>query len=316
MSPRPTEQETAPVIVVAGPTASGKSALALALARRLGGVVINADALQVDRDLRILTARPSPEEEEQAPHRLYGVLDAADTCSAGRWCALATDEIARARAAGLRPIVVGGTGLYIEALVHGLANIPPIPADLRASVRAKLDAEGPAALHAALAARDPAGAAALRPGDKQRLARAWEVLEATGRPLAEWWAEARTGVKERFDIVTLEPPREALYAACDARLTAMITAGALDEVRALLARGLSDDAPALKAVGVAELARHLAGETGLAPAIADAQQATRRLAKRQLTWFRHRAPRQGEGAVRLSEKYSFADMTEIFSKIS
>jgi len=316
MSPRPTEQETAPVIVVAGPTASGKSALALALARRLGGVVINADALQVYRDLRILTARPMPEEEEQAPHRLYGVLDAADTCSVGRWRALATGEIARARAAGLRPIVVGGTGLYIDALVRGLADIPPVPAAIRASVRARLAAEGPAGLHAALAARDPAGAATLRPGDPQRLARAWEVLEATGRPLADWWADARAGVSERFDIVTLEPPRDALYAACDARLAGMVAAGALDEVRALLARGLSDDAPALKAVGVAELARHLAGETGLAAAIAAAQQATRRLAKRQLTWFRHRVPRKGEGAIRLSEKYSFANMTEIFSKIS
>ncbi|MGE0253185.1 MAG: tRNA (adenosine(37)-N6)-dimethylallyltransferase MiaA [Alphaproteobacteria bacterium] len=316
MSPKPTAGETAPVIVVAGPTASGKSALALALARRLGGVVINADALQVYRDLRIVTARPTPEDEALAPHRLYGILDASEVCSAGRWRTLALAEIARARAAGLRPIVVGGTGLYVEALVRGLADIPPVPAAIRAGVRARLADLGPATLHAALAADDPETAATLRPSDPQRLARAWEVLEATGRPLAAWWAEAKAAVTERFDIVALEPPREALYATCDTRFAAMVAAGALAEVRALVARSLPPDAPALKAVGVAELARHIAGRCDLPEAVAAARQATRRLAKRQLTWFRHRLPREGETAIRLSLKYSVVDSDEIFSKIS
>ncbi|WP_299436903.1 tRNA (adenosine(37)-N6)-dimethylallyltransferase MiaA [uncultured Rhodospira sp.] len=278
-----------PLVLLAGPTASGKSSLALALAEALGGTVINADSLQVYRDLRIVTARPTPAEEARVPHRLYGVLDGDDVCSAARWAGMAADAAREAWTAGRVPILVGGTGLYMKALTEGLAAIPDIPPDIRAAARARLEELGNAAFHADLAARDPDMAARLDPGNSQRLARAWEVLEATGRSLA-WWQDqppAPPPLSARTLTIVLDPEREALRAAIDARFAAMVEAGALDEVRALLARALPADRPVMKAVGVPDLAAHLRGDIDLATATARAQAATRQYAKRQRTWLRH-----------------------------
>lgn len=312
----------APVIVIGGPTASGKSGLALAIAERLDGVVINGDASQVYRDLRVLTARPTEAEERRVPHRLYGFLDATEQCSAGRWQALALAEIAAAHAAGKRAIVVGGTGLYLRALIEGIAPIPDIPADIRARIRARYAELGGEKIHAELAARDPVMAARLEPADGQRLMRAWEVLEATGRSLAEWQDEPVEVPDLPFTMIVLMPPRDDIYAACDKRLEAMIAEGVLDEVAALMKRAESENLdprlPVLKAVGYPELAAHLASRTTLEEAIAAAQQQTRRYAKRQMTWFRHQLPDRDLGAWPNVEvlKYSFVNDTEIFSKIS
>lgn len=292
-----------PVIVIAGPTASGKSALGLAVAEAFGGTIVNADSIQVYRELEILSARPGPAELARAPHRLYGVLSAAERCSAARWRALALDEIAAAQGAAQGasrlPVLVGGTGLYLRALLDGLSPIPDIPAEIRAAALGRMAALGAPAFHAELGRRDPAMAARLAPADRQRLVRAWEVLEATGRSLADWQREPAVAAGEGPALAplcfVLEPPRPALYAACDARFRAMVDAGALAEAERLARLGLDPNLPAMKAVGVPELIAHLRGEMALEPAIAAAQQATRRYAKRQLTWFRH----QMAGAERL-----------------
>src|SRR5215469_3349302 len=226
----PSELERRPAIVVAGPTASGKSALALAIARAFDGVVINADSMQVYRELRILTARPGPAELALAPHRLYGVLPAAERCSAGRWRLMA--EAAATEAADRLPVFTGGTGLYLRALTEGLSDIPPVSDEVAEAGAAKLTALGAAGLHAELAALDPLMAGRLAPGDSQRIYRAWTVRQATGRSLAEWQAAPPTGGWPCLTLV-LAPPREALYAACDARLARMVEQGAMEEVRAL-----------------------------------------------------------------------------------
>jgi tRNA dimethylallyltransferase len=277
----------APVIVIAGPTASGKSALALELAVALHGTIINADSLQCYRDLRILSARPDAAAMARVPHRLYGFLDAAERGSVGRWLGLAQSEIALAHAAGQLPIVVGGTGLYIRALQHGLAAVPPIPAAIRAESAELYRTLGGARLRERVAVLDPAGAARLPPGDRQRLTRAFEVVRATGVPLGEWQARNAAVSPYRFASVLLAPPREALYDACAARFRAMIAVGGLDEAAALGSRGLDPTLPAMKAVGIPELLRHLRGEMLLDEAVDEAQRATRRYAKRQMTWFRH-----------------------------
>jgi tRNA dimethylallyltransferase len=279
-------------VLIAGPTASGKSALALMLAERYGGIVINADSMQVYRDLRIITARPTPAEEARVPHRLYGHVDAAATYSVGHWIAEAArvlhDAAARARLA----FVVGGTGLYFKALARGLAAVPPIPAPVRAAVRARLAAEGPAALHAELMRRDPAGAAVLKVGDRARIVRALEVIEATGRPLSAWHRDGMAPLIEPVWTIPvfLAPEREELHRRIDARFDAMMAAGALEEVRALDARGLDPGQPVLKAHGVPWLRRALAGEMALADAVEAAKRDTRRYTKRQFTWFRHQLP--------------------------
>jgi tRNA dimethylallyltransferase len=304
-----------PVIVVAGPTACGKSALALAIAEEFGGTLINADSMQVYRDLSILTAAPGPGAVARAPHRLYGILPAAETCSAGRWRRLAIAEIGAAHDAGRLPIVVGGTGLYLRALITGLARIPPVPQPVRDAVRRRLEEDGPEALHGALAARDPVMAARLSPGDGQRVARAWEVLEATGRSLAAWQrpaSQADDGPGRAFLSIVLTPPRDVIYAACDARFKAMLAAGALDEASALSAQGLDPGLPLMKAVGLRELLRHLSGEISLAEACRLGQQATRRYAKRQLTWIRH----QMTPDHLIGEKYSERLTPRIFPYIS
>jgi tRNA dimethylallyltransferase len=277
-------------VLIAGPTASGKSSLALALAERRGGLIINADSMQVYRDLKIITARPRADEEARIPHRLYGHVDAAENYSVGRW--LRAAETALAEAAGRLPIFVGGTGLYFKALTKGLAAVPPIPGDIRAALRARLAQEGPAALHALLVQQDPTSAARLMAGDGVRIVRALEVLEGTGRPLSEWH---RTGMPPLIDPASavqifLTPERAELYRRIDARFETMMKAGALEEVRLLAARALDPLLPALKAHGVPWLSRHLAGEIALAEAMEEAKKDTRHYSKRQLTWFRNQMP--------------------------
>ena len=276
-------------VLIAGPTASGKSALALALAREIGGMVVNTDSMQVYRDLRVITARPSPAEERAAPHRLYGHVDAAVTYSVARFLADAAAALAEAERLGLTPVFVGGTGLYFKALTQGLSHVPPIPAEFREAIRARLGEEGPEALHADLARRDPAAAARLKPGDRTRIARALEVIEATGRPLHEWNTENAPPLVEPSQAVRvfLESDRRQLHARIDARFNAMLSAGALDEVRALAARGLDPLLPAMKAHGVPWLIRHFKGEMTLDAAAEQAKRDTRHYAKRQFTWFRH-----------------------------
>jgi len=303
-----------PLVLIGGPTGSGKSALASAASRAEGGVVVNADSAQVYRELRILTARPSPEDEAATPHRLYGVLPAADRCSVARWLDMADAEIDAAEAAGRVPIVVGGTGLYLKALTEGLSPIPAIPADVRAEAEALYMRLGGAGFREALAGRDPAAAKRLPDGDRQRLIRAWEVVEATGHPLADWHRRqpAKHGTPRRSTLcIVLLPPRDTLYAALDSRFEGMLAAGALDEVADLMALGLDPGLPAMKSVGVRELARCLTGEWTLASATAAAQQSTRRLAKRQTTWLRH----QMQPALTIREQYSERLRDEILSFI-
>ncbi len=279
------------VWLIAGPTASGKSQAALALAERTGAEIVNADALQLYRDLRVLSARPSPAEEARAPHHLYGVADAGEAWSVGRWLRAVLPTLEAVRGRGRPAIVVGGTGLYFRALTHGLAETPPVSEAARRGVEARFEAEGEAAVRTALLAVDPAAAARIAPGDRQRLVRALAVAQATGRPLSAWTAETRPALAPgAWRAVVLAPPRAELYARCDDRLGAMVEAGALDEVAALLARGLDPGLPAMKAVGVRELGAHLHGDLPLADALELARRETRRLAKRQLTWFRNQTP--------------------------
>jgi tRNA dimethylallyltransferase len=279
-------------VLIAGPTASGKSALALELAEKTDGVVINTDSMQVYADLRVLTARPSPEEEARAPHRLYGHIDAAVNFSAGHFVGDAASELREARAQNRLPIFVGGTGLYFKALTRGLSAVPAIPAEIRDDVRARLERNGVEALHAELALRDPLAAERLKPRDRTRIARALEVVEATGRPLTDWHREGPPPLlaSGEFRALFLAPEREALYARIDARFTAMLRLGALDEVAQLAARRLDPLLPAMKAHGVPPLMKHLAGDITLEEATDIGRADTRHYAKRQFTWFRHQVP--------------------------
>jgi len=275
-------------ILIAGPTASGKSGLALALAERLSGTVINADSMQVYRELRILTARPTLEDEARAPHALYGFVAGAEAYSAGRYAADATGAIADAQAAGRGPIVVGGTGLYFKALLEGLSPVPAADPEVRAFWRAEAARRPAAELHALLARRDPEMAARLMPTDPQRIVRALEVLESTGRSLAAWQRQPGQPVLAEAETVRLLllPDRQAQGARIDARFDAMLAAGALEEVRALLAAGFSTELPVMRALGVAPLAAHLQGALALDAAAAAAKADTRKYAKRQLTWLK------------------------------
>ncbi|WP_375420297.1 tRNA (adenosine(37)-N6)-dimethylallyltransferase MiaA [uncultured Sphingomonas sp.] len=278
------------VALIAGPTASGKSALAIEIADRHRGAVINADASQVYTDLRILSARPSPAEEARVPHRLFGHVDGADTgYSAARWAAEARREIDAAHAAGLLPVLVGGTGLYLRTLIDGIAPVPAIDAAVREAVRALPVAEA----HALLAVEDPAAAARLAPADTTRVARALEVVRATGRPLAAWQLERVGGIGDRVDLAAaiLLPSRDVLMARIDGRCVEMIEAGAADEVAALIARDdIPADAPVRRAIGVAPLVELLAGRSDAASVLSRLQLDTRRYAKRQYTWFRNQPP--------------------------
>lgn len=278
------------VALIAGPTASGKSALAVALAQATGGIVINADASQVYADLRLLSARPSVEEEAAAPHRLFGHVDGADTgYSAARWAGEARQAIGEALAGGRLPILVGGTGLYLRTLVQGIAPVPEIAPDVRAAVRA-MPVE---AAHAALGKEDPDAAVRLNPADTTRVARALEVVRSTSRTLADWQKARTGGIGDSHRIVAtiLLPDRAWLRARIDRRLEAMVELGALDEVAALLARAdVPPDAVVRRAIGVPELGAHLAGTLPLSDAVARAQAASRQYAKRQYTFFRHQFP--------------------------
>jgi tRNA dimethylallyltransferase len=279
-------------ILIAGPTASGKSALALAIAEKFGAEIINADSMQVYRDLRIITARPTVDEERRIPHRLYGHVDAAENFSVGRWCEEAAAALVAARHAGRAAVVVGGTGLYFNALTRGIAAVPPIPADIREDVRARLASDGVAALHAELKVRDPAAAARLMPGDRARVTRALEVVLATGRSLFDWHEDNKPPGLDaaRAAKIFLMPERDELLRRIDARFDAMMAAGALEEVRALAARNLNPNLPAMKAHGVPWLIRHLRGEIALEQAAEEAKRDTRQYTKRQGTWFRNQLP--------------------------
>jgi tRNA dimethylallyltransferase len=280
------------VVLIGGPTASGKSALALALAEAVGGIIINADSMQVYRDLRIITARPTLAEEARVPHRLYGHIDADVNYSTGRWCVDAQAALQEAEQAGRLPIVVGGTGLYFKALTHGLAAVPPIPLEVQSLVRARLQREGVAALHRELSERDPVLARRLLPGDRARITRALEVILATGRSLAQWHRGAITPAleQERTVRIFLAVDRAELYSRIDVRFDAMLAIGALAEVQALAGRHLDTALPVMKAHGVPWLIRYFAGEIDLATAAAGAKRDTRRYTKRQATWFRHQLP--------------------------
>ena len=287
-----TDRAAKRAVLIAGPTASGKSALALTLAEALGGTIINADAMQVYRDLRVLTARPSPAEEARVPHLLYGHVDAAENYSVGRWCVDAGTALPAVERGGRLPILTGGTGLYFKALTRGLAAVPPIPAQIRAAVRARLERDGIAALYAELSERDGATARRLMPGDRARITRALEVVLATGRSLTDWHREGMTpALDPQLAVkVFLDVDRAELYRRIDARFEAMLRAGALDEVRALASRHLDPALPAMKAHGVPWLIRHINGEIDLAAAVEAAKRDTRRYTKRQATWFRHQLP--------------------------
>jgi tRNA dimethylallyltransferase len=279
------------ITLLAGPTASGKSRRALEMAAQTGAVIINADSQQLYADLNVLSARPSGEDEARAEHRLYGVADAADAWSVGRWSRTVL-PLLEELAAGRRPaVLVGGTGLYFTALTTGLADIPDVPVEVREAAGATFDTGGEAAFRRRLAGVDPAAEARIEAGDRQRLTRAWAVAEHTGRALSDWTADTTPLLEPgSWTGLVIEPDREALYAQCDRRVAQMVEAGALDEVRALVARGLDPALPAMKAVGVREFAAHLAGEASLTAAIEATRQATRNYAKRQLTWFRNQTP--------------------------
>ncbi|WP_409192367.1 tRNA (adenosine(37)-N6)-dimethylallyltransferase MiaA [Bradyrhizobium sp. RDM4] len=279
-------------VLIAGPTASGKSALALELALATNGVVINADSMQVYRDLRIITARPTHGDEARVPHRLYGHVDAAMNFSAGAWVSDAARALEEAQVQDRLPIFIGGTGLYFKALTAGLSVVPPIPAEVRESVRARLEQNGVEALHAELARRDPRAAERLNPRDRSRIARALEVIEATGRSLLDWHREGEPPLlpKDSFRAVFLSPERDELYARIDARFDAMLGAGAVREIERLVARRLDPLLPAMKAHGVPALMRHLRGELSLDEAASIGSADTRHYAKRQFTWFRHQLP--------------------------
>ena len=310
------ESDIRRIVIVAGPTASGKSALALALADEFAGTIVNADSQQVYRDLAVLTARPSEVEMARAPHRLYGVIDAAENCSVGRWLALANAEIDAARAVGRLPILVGGTGLYLEALLNGLVEMPPIPASAREEARSLHAELGGSAFRDRLAALDPVGAAKLAPTDTQRLTRAYEVVLATGKPLSAWQALQEPNRDLHAAAIVLLPERDALYRASDARVSRMMDAGAEAEARALLGRALPDSLPAMKAVGVRELRDCFGGAITRDAAVAAMQQATRQYVKRQYTWFGRRLTNSEMlRRMTIKEQFSISLLPEIFAFI-
>ena len=277
------------IIVIAGPTASGKSARALEIAQKSPSVIINADSQQMYRELRVLSARPSAEEEASVPHRLYGTMSAAESCSAGQWLTFAKMEIDWALSQGVQPIIVGGTGLYLKALMQGIAEMPAIAPEIRAQATSDYDAMGKDAFAARLREIDPAFFERLKVVDRQRLIRAYEIWLGSGKNLSWWQARGATPPYpvERFTLHKVELPREELYARCDARVLQMVEQGAIEEVRALLALGLAESLPAMKSLGVPEFSAYIRGETNVDQAISKTQQATRNYAKRQMTWIRN-----------------------------
>jgi tRNA dimethylallyltransferase len=276
------------VALIAGPTASGKSALALALAESTGGLIINADSAQIYRDLPIVSAAPSEGDLRRAEHRLYGSRNGAEPCSAAEWAELAKAEIQEAQRNQQLPILVGGTGLYLRTLLDGIAPVPPIDPHIRKRVRAHSAEEN----RSELERLDPEAAERVNPADTTRIARALEVVASTGRTLANWQSTREGGIGSQIDLkpLILLPPRPWLYERCDSRFTKMIDDGAVQEVEALLARGLDPSLPVMQAIGVREIAAFLKGELTREDLLAKGQQATRNYAKRQYTWFAHQPP--------------------------
>lgn len=301
------------VVVVAGPTASGKSGLALAVADAFSGTVINADSVQVYKELRILSNRPSPSDEARSPHRLFGTFDAAEQCSVANWRNLAITEISAAHAENRLPIVVGGTGLYLKALIEGLSWMPLISPETRLHLKRRLVEEGSAALHTELMVRDPTAAKRLEPGDSQRVMRALEVLEATGHSITEFQmrSKAEPPVGLHFATILLRPPRDRLYKRCDERLANMVKVGVVAEVRHFLRGSPDPELPVMKALGLTEFGAYIKGLKPLDQALNEAQQATRRYAKRQMTWFRT----QIIADFVINEQYSERINEKIFSFI-
>ncbi len=291
-------------LIVAGPTASGKSALALAVAERLNGTIINTDSMQVYRDLRVLTARPSAAEEQLVPHRLYGIRPAAEAGSVAWWRNQALAAMDEARAAGRLPILTGGSGMYYAALMDGLAEIPDPGPEARAEARRRLAERGSAALHAELAIVDPDTAARLKPEDSQRIARAWEVWRGTGLGLAAWQNRKSAAAPWRFTAILLDPPRDDLRAAIATRFDAMMRQGALQEVRDLLALDLDPALPAMRAHGVPELSAYLRGTLSLQEAGRRTELVTGQYTKRQATWFRHHALAPQTRAITINARFS------------
>ena len=286
--------KTPPIILIAGPTASGKSALAMALARRLSGEIVNADAQQIYQALPLLTARPGPEDLAEVPHHLIAVASPDQSWSVGHWLRACMAALADIQSRGRTAIIVGGTGLYFSALTKGLADIPQVPKPIRDALEAQLDRDGEAEFRMALAKIDPSAEARIAQADRQRLIRALSVAVATGQPLSQWQADTKPALApEDWKGLVIEPDRKTLYQGCDERLVRMVGDGVLDEVAELKALGLNPALPALKAVGYREFAAHLAGEATLDGALAAAQMQTRRYAKRQLTWFRNQTPDWG-----------------------
>lgn len=281
-----------PALLIHGPTASGKTELAIAIAKALDGEIVNADSMQVYRDLRLLTARPSEEESGQVPHHLFGHVDAADRYSTGRWLADARSTLADIQRRGKVAIFVGGTGLYFLALIQGLSEIPPVPEDIRAEARNLAQSLGAEGLHERLKTIDPATASRLAANDRQRVLRAYEVWLATGRALSEIHAEPRSVLLDDGEWIgiALTPPRPRLYARIDRRFESMMMRGAMDEARQLLSRGLDPELPAMKAHGMPWLARFLRGEISPEEAADNAKRDTRRYAKRQFTWIGRQFP--------------------------
>lgn len=305
------ENDTCPILI-AGPTASGKSALALALAKKNNGCIINADSMQVYGVLHVLTARPSAAEAAAAPHRLYGHIPPAAPYSVGQWQSEALREIAAAKARGQTPIIIGGTGLYFKSLTEGLVEIPAIDETVRTHWRARLEAEGSPAMHAELQAVDAALAARLAPNDRQRIARGLEVFHATGTPLSQWQQVAPVAPLAAAHKILLMPDRDWLYGRCNARFEQMMAGPARAEVEHLWALNLPPDMPAMKALGVSEIMAYIQGQSDLETAISQAQQSTRRYAKRQMTWFRN----QMAGWQDFTEQEYIQNQDLIFSFIS
>lgn len=296
-------------LFIAGPTASGKSAFALKVASAYDGVIINADSMQVYKDLCVLTACPDEQEEAQAPHRLYGYLDGTKVCSAAFWAEEAMQEVNNAWNAGKLPILVGGTGMYFKVLLDGIAKVPDIPDAVRSAVRDECGRVGSEKLHKELQVSDPDTAARLAPGDSQRICRAVEVVRATAIPLSEWQKNTEPGPMKQFDDAgyvekfVLSPDRQELYSRCDLRFDQMLEQGAIEEVEALLARNLPTELPVMRALGVPSLAMYLSGEASLEEASEHAKMHTRRFAKRQLTWFRNQFFQWNSLDAQYSESY-------------
>lgn len=300
-------------VMICGPTAGGKSGLALALAERWGGVVINADSMQLYRDLDVLTARPDASDMARAQHRLYGVVDGATRASVASWLAMAADEVARARECHLLPIIVGGTGLYFQAAIHGIAPVPEVPADIHAQCMDQLATKGGAAFRAALAQHDPVTAARLHDGDSQRLVRAMGVALATGRPLSAWQTDQHQGAIDGIPVrIAMTPARDHLYARINSRFETMMAQGAEDEVAALAARGLDPSLPVMKAIGVREIMALQAGTMSASQAVEKASRDSRRYAKRQMTWVRNNF----NAKINLTTQHIERNLEEIFAILS